>query len=271
MYPTFRPSRLFALLAAQAARGSSAGARPAPPLDSAATMRLDVLQATPDAAGHRVYRGGVFAQRAGAAQALFHYERRVVATADGLTASHITCDNGGTVLIVQTATISPAYTLQRLEVANRQTGSSGSAVVSADGCHVDYNLRRADTVKTGREAISEPLVSGPSLHGFVLRHWDVLTGGANVPVRMVVPDALKSYRFDIRLARQSEDGNTTFSITPSNWLVRLVIAPLRVTFDNATRHVLRYAGRVPPMLNVDGKLQTLDARVLYTDHAPRYR
>jgi len=88
---------------------------------------------------------------------------------------------------------------------------------------------------------------------------------------MVVLDALRSYGFDIRQTRHADDGQTTFSITPSSWLVRLVIAPLRVTFDNTTRHVLRYEGRVPPMLEADGKLLTLDARVLYSEYAARYR
>lgn len=270
MYPTFSASRALALLAALAPRRTPSGI-PAPSLNRAATMQLDDLQATADAAGDRVYRGDVFAQTPGAAKVLFQYERRVYAIANGLRACHITSDTRGKALIVQAATVSPDYTLQRLDIANRQAGNSGSAVVSADGRHVEYTLHQADAVKTGREAIGHALVSGPSLHGFVLRHWDVLVGGASVPVRMVVLDALKSYRFDIRLACQRDVGQATFSITPSSWLVRLAIAPLQVTFDNATRHVLRYEGRVPPMREVDGKLKALDARVVYTDHALRYR
>jgi len=217
MHPNFRTSPVFKLqaaLAALAAMGTSAGTS-SPPLDDAATMWLDGLQATPDAAGNRVYRGDVFAQTPGAAQALFHYERRVVATTDGLTASHITYDNRGAVLIVQAASVSPAYTLQRLDIANRQTGSSGAAIVSADGRHVDYTMRQADVVQTGREAISDPLVAGPSIHGFVLRHWELLASGASVPVRMVVLDALKSYRFVIRLARRGMTAIPLFRSRPA--------------------------------------------------------
>ena len=222
-------------------------------------------------AGMRVYRGDVFAQAPGDAVALYHYERRVSASADGLTASHITADPQGAVLIAETATVSPAYVLRRLDIANRQTGSSGSAVASADGRHVDFTLRQAGKARTRRETITNPLVSGPSLHGFVLEHWDALASGTTVPVSMVVLDELRTYGFEIRQARQGIDGRTTFSITPSSWLVRLAVAPLQVTFDNATRHVLRYEGRVPPMIAVNGRLRTLDARVLYAEHALRYR
>jgi hypothetical protein len=257
-------------LARLAAPGPSAGTAP-PPLDSVATMRLASLQAAPDSVGTRIYHGEVFAQTPGDPQALFHYERRVVTSADGLTAPHITYDTREGLLIVQAAAVSPAYTLQRLDIANRQTGNSGSAIVSADGHYVDYTLRQGDAVQTDCEAISDPLVSGPSLHGFVLRHWDLQASGASVPVRMVVLDALRSSGFDIRQTGYADNGQTTFSITPSSWLVRLAIAPLRVTFDNTTRQVLSYEGRVPPRLEADGKLRTLDARVLCRDHAPRYR
>ncbi len=268
MHPIFRSPLVLALLAVS---GASAG-KPSPPLDSAAAQRLDALHVAPDSAGTLVYRGAVFAQSPGEAEALYHYERRVSAATNGFTATHITHNIQGAVLIAETATVSPAYTLQRLDMANQQTGSSGSAVVSADGRHVAFTLRQAGTERTGRETVKEPLVSGPSLHGFVLGHWDALAGGGKVPVRMVVLDELRSYGFDIRQARQDQDdGHTTFSITPSNWLVRLAVAPLQVTFDNATRHVLRYQGRVPPMTEVDGRLRTLDARVLYSEHASRYR
>ncbi len=243
----------------------------APPLDEAAAQRLNALHKSPDTAGTLVYRGAVFAQTPLDADALYHYERRIRATADGQIATHITVDTQGAVLIAQAATVSRTYVLQRLDVANRQTGHSGSAVASSDGRHVDFTLLQAGKERTRREAVDDPLVSGPSLHGFVLQHWDVLAGGGTVPVRMVALDDMRTYGFDVRQVREGDDGRTTFSITPSNWLVRFAVAPLRVTFDNTTRHVLRYAGRVPPMIEIDGKLRTLDARVLYTEHAPRYR
>jgi hypothetical protein len=62
----------------------------------------------------------------------------------------------------------------------------------------------------------------------------------------------------------------SFSVTPSRWLVRLAIAPLAVTFDSATRSVVRYEGRVPPMRDDGGRLRTLDARVEYVMAAAAY-
>lgn len=87
---------------------------------------------------------------------------------------------------------------------------------------------------------------------------------------MIVLNRLETYGFAIRRQREAE-GRTTFSISPSSPLVRLVVAPLAVTFDSATRNVVRYEGRVPPMKTGGGRLVDLDARVDYTMTVPGYR
>ena len=58
---------------------------------------------------------------------------------------------------------------------------------------------------------------------------------------------------------------------PSNFLIRMAIAPMRVVYDVPSSTILRYEGRVPPMEVVSGKLKDLDARVDYTSIAPTYR
>ena len=217
-----------------------------------------------------MYRGGVFRPGEVGAASVFNYERRVASTANGLAVSHITFDIHGEVIIEEAAQVSPAYTLRRFDMANRQTGASGSVVVSGDDHHLTYTLRQGDALHTADETIDAPAVTGPSLHGFVLRQWDTLAAGKTVPVRLVVLAKLRSYGFDIRQAGRDTQ-HTRFSITPSNWLVRSVVAPLVVTFDTTTRHVVRYEGRVPPMLQYGDKLQEFDARVEYSHHAPVYR
>ncbi len=167
-------------------------------------------------------------------------------------------------------TFGPGYALQRFDATNRQLGYSGSVVLSNDGRRLDYRLLRDGVVTTAAEDVSDPVVSGPSLHGFILQHWDALARGDRLPVRMIVMAKTQTYGFEIRRA-DTKAGRTSFSITPSDWLVRLALMPLTVTFDSATRNVVRYEGRVPPMRGVDGKLKALDARVEYTMAAAAYR
>jgi hypothetical protein len=166
--------------------------------------------------------------------------------------------------------MTPGNALRRFDAANRQQGYSGSVVVSREGRHLAFTLVRDGKVQTASEDVQHPVVSGPSLHGFILQHWDRLAAGEKVPVRMIILSRLESYGIDIRRQRDA-DGRTTFQLTPSNLLVRLVVAPLAVTFDSATHNVVRYEGRVPPMKAEGAKLVDLDARVDYTMNVPVYR
>ncbi len=240
-------------------------------LDNEAAAHLRLLQEVPDVAGHLIYRGSVAAPAARAGAPLFSYERRVADAGAGLSAaSHITRDAGGQVLISESAQFDAAYSLRRFDAVNRQQGYSGSAVLSADGHELQYRVQIDGRLRTANERTGAALVSGPSLHGFILRHWDRLAAGDELPVRMIVLKEMTTYGFQIRRSSVSA-GQTSFSITPSSWLVRLAVAPLSVTFDNQSRHVVRYEGRVPPMLERNGKLAALDARVDYEALAQHYR
>lgn len=218
-----------------------------------------------------IYEGRVFVPSAASdAQPVFTYERRVTATDDGLIASHLTHDASGTTIIEESAQMTPAYALRRFDADNRQQDFRGAATVSADGRRIDFSLLREGHWSYASETVNSPVVAGPSLHGFMLQHWDRLAAGDTVPVRMIVMAKKTTYGFRIRLHSRSDE-RTAFSVTPTNWLVRLAVAPLAVAFDNATRQVLRYDGRVPPQLVEGGRARKFDARVEYTMKAPAYR
>ena len=239
-------------------------------LDDASKSHLDTLQKTPDAAGTLIYRGVVFAQSAGSAEPLFKYERRVTSAGTLMTAAHITQDATGAVIIAETAQLTPGYGLKRFDAVNRQAGYSGSVLVSDDGRHLDFSFTENGKTTTVREEVSASLVTGPSLHGFILNSWDALSSGKKLSVRMIVLAKMETYGFDIRRERQ-DGGITLFSVTPSSLLVRLAVKPMTVTFDTVSKNVVRYEGRVPPMEVVGEKLRQLDARVDYTSVAPSYR
>jgi hypothetical protein len=249
------------------ASASLAGAQ-LPPVD---TVRLSAYSQAPDAAGELVYRGATFSQRSTADQApLYRYERRVVATPTGAMATHATSDPKSQPIIVESAAYSRDYELHRFDAVNVQAGYSGSAVVSNNGRRVEYRLNNNGKISTSSDDLTDPIVTGPSMFGFILSQWDALIAGKTVPVRFLVLKEKTTYGFDVRLEKQTH-GQTAFSITPSSFIIRMAIAPLRVTFDTANKTAVRYEGRVPPMEMVDGKATDLDARVEYTSIAPRYR
>lgn len=237
---------------------------------------LQTLQTTPDAAGTWIYDGDVHAlrHRHGVAPKLFRYQRRLRETASGLVASHVTHDAAAPdapPIIVESAVMGSDYTLRRFDAVNAQQGFSGSVTVDREGRRLQFILQRGDRTWTAQQHIDAPAVSGPSLHGHILQHWEHLATGAAIDVRMIVLAQRTTYGFRIRQAPHAAPGRRAFTITPVRWWVRLAVAPLRVEFDEATRCVLRYEGRVPPMQRRGGGWRALDARVDYVRHASVYR
>lgn len=244
-------------------------------LDATAAARLAALRQSPESAGALVYRGETFAQDSSAAGPLFRYERRVSSMEGGLTASHLTRDAHGELVIVESAQTTTDHELQRFEVVNRQahagySGYSGAVTVSEQGQHLAYLLVENGKTSTASERVAAPVVTGPSLYGFIVKRWDELMAGNAVQVRMLVLKEKTTYGFDIRLDAQT-DRHTSFKLTPSSFLIRLAVAPLRVVYDSTTRNVVRYEGRVPPMVLVGDTLRDLDARVEYTPVAASVR
>lgn len=241
-------------------------------LDAPGAARLQALDANPAQVGELVYRGATFAQTASAGQQpLFRYERRVATTPTGLEAAHLTRDPAQKLVIAESAQFDARYALQRFTVQNQQLGFSGEVRVSADGRQLTYSLNDNGTLSTAEEKIDAPALTGPSTFGFILAHWAELSAGKTLPVRFIVLKEKTSYGFDIRAEPVAANGQAAFVLTPSNWLIRRFIAPLRVVFDANTRTAVRYEGRVPPMQSVAGKWVDLDARVDYTSVTPSYR
>jgi hypothetical protein len=231
--------------------------------------RLQTLTRAPESEGTLIYRGDVYPLSPADAAPLFTYQRRVDRSDDGMRASHITRNADGEAVALEFARFTPDYEVQRFEAIHKVAGYSGSVDVSPDG-HLEYVLDEGGRITTASEDVTDPVVSGPSLHGWMLRHWDDLAAGKAKKVRMIVLTRKETFGFELKRV-PAPDGIVAFSMKPTNLLVRLAVAPLRLEFDAATRNVLRYTGRVPPMILVDGKRTTLDARVEYALDVPMYR
>lgn len=248
-----------------------AGAVPAhAELSADGAAKLAAFRNTPAMAGALIYRGSVSPLNRLHAEALYSYERRVEKNTQGSLATHLTTDLQADVVIVEAAQSSPNYDLQRFDAINKQLGISGSVVVSANGRRLDYYLNDNGKISTASEDISDPAVSGPQMFGFILKNFSLLKTGKTMPVRMIVLKDKTTYGFDIRLEKEV-NGQATFIVIPSSFLIRMAIAPMRVVLDVPSSSFVRYEGRVPPIEVVSGKLKDLDARVDYTSIEPTFR
>ena len=190
------------------------------------------------------------------------------AAADGLRSTHVTFDPTGNVVVVQGANHTASYELTRVDLIHGQTGVSGSVEVT--GNQLTFTLVEDGKSSVTTEQVSAPVVSGPTMFGYIVTHWNELMRGESLPIRFVIIERKETIGF--KLARvDAPVGRTAIRMTPSNWLMKLAVPSTSFEFDTATRKVLEYTGRVPPMEVVNGALKTLDARVTYEFKAPAFR
>jgi hypothetical protein len=257
---------LIVALSASGALAACGGITPHP-LPPPQLQRLVELEQTPAASGDQVYEGRVYALD-GRPSPLFSYERRVQSAGSSVTSTHITHDPTGAVVVMQSAVHAPTYELQRADMIHRQTGTTASVVVM--GHEAVYTLNDGTHATSTRERPQAPLVAGPTMFGYILAHWAELTRGETLPIRFAVLERGESIGFALEQV-EAPEGRTIIRMKPTSLLVRLAVAPTYFQFDTASRRILEYTGRVPPLEQIDDRLETLDARVAYSFVAPAFR
>jgi len=227
---------------------------------------LDALsQAAAEPRGALVYEGTVRGM-GDDTEVLYRYERRVKDEGDRLCSSHLTFAPDGEPVLLHRAVHSDGYGLTSFREVHGQTGLIGDVQVHVDGS-ASFRTVVDGRVRQREEREGAPLQVGPTLFGYVLENWDALIDGERLPVRFVVLERARSYRFVLE-ASPGPEGAVVEMVPASPWLA-LVLPRMRMVFDGE-RRVLRYEGRVPPLRRVGRRLVPLDAVVSYR-HVAAYR
>jgi len=218
--------------------------------------------------GEQIYEGRVYALD-GRPAPLYRYERRIYRHADTVVSTHLTYDPAGHVVVMQSAGHTPQYEVHRADMVHAQSGVAAALTVAAG--RAVFTLDDHGNVSTATEAVSDPIVTGPTMFGYILAHWDRLVAGDALRIRFAVLERTETIGFVLDRVQSKSPGRTTIRMKASNPLVRLAIAPTYFEFDTPTRRILEYTGRVPPFEVANHRLQTLDARVAYRFVAPEFQ
>lgn len=213
-------------------------------------------------APHRIYVGSVSRAQG---PPIFRYTRDVDLRGDTQLSVHRSyAAADGELVVAQAAEHDGDYALHRYVETHRQLGVTSGVRVTDEGA-LEFSTHRQGRTRTRSEPARAPAVVGPTLFGFVSRHWADLAEGSTVQVRFVVAERRRSYPFTLRMETSSERP-TVVVMTANNPLLRMSVRPMRMTFDPRTRTIVRYEGRVPPRWNK----RPLDARVDY-EHTAQYQ
>ncbi len=97
--------------------------------------------------------------------------------------------------------------------------------------------------KTWRERtmLDDDFIADAGFDRLIDERWGDLTGGQVVDLPFLLPVALKTVQFSLRQIAESEQA-VTFRMSPRTWLLRMLVAPIDVSYDKANRRLLRYDG-----------------------------
>lgn len=218
--------------------------------------------------GDTIYFGSSFPLKTASESPTFVYERRVDAKDAAIVSTHVTREPSGAIAIVESATHSADYALADYALFANQLGQTGSIHVTPE--QVTFTLTTPEGTKTQTEKNTGPVVVGPSLVGFVVRHLEQLGVGKTFDVRFAVLDRLETIGFTLK-AVDAPEGQTRVKMSASNFLFALAIDPIVFTFERATGKLVRLEGRVPPKVRSGNAWADFDARVEYRFVADAYR
>lgn len=220
--------------------------------------------------GEPIYQGRVFPLRADRAGAVptYIYERRVDDQGGQLVSTHVTRYPNGAIALAESALHDADYRLSEYTLHANQLGQTGS--VRVDGDKVSFHVASAAGHRYKVERTRGPVVTGPTLVGFIVRHLDELRTDKSIGVRMAILDRLETIGFTLQQV-SSQPGQTQVRMRASALLMRLFIDPVYFTFDSATGKLLHLEGRVPPKVRGGDEWKDFDARVEYSYFAKAYR
>jgi len=138
--------------------------------------------------------------------------------------------------------ISPSFVQQNfysdevIEVALRE-GEVTMAILDATSSETKKSVREAAGGKI-------PVVIDAGFDEYVRRNWDELMDGEKLRFRFPFADHARLIKLRIKRSACSyeTDSHQCFRLELSNWLLRMVIAPIELGYDPEKRRLLRYRG-----------------------------
>ncbi len=223
---------------------------------------IDIIKDSGDFIG-RAYELGSSRQKL-----LFTVERKF--SPDGRSANAVFKDLTGKVIVIEQMLYDANGGLYFYEVEHRQTGITGKVEV-LDGKLV-FTRRKLSEPASASSVRKEDLVSnwavGASLIPMLARNWDGVMRGEKFQVRLGLWDRQETIGFDLFKERMEmgPDGKerVVIKMKPSSFLISALVNPLYFFMGKDGRSLDSMTGRVLPKLEVGGKLQDLDAEIVYT-------
>ena len=138
--------------------------------------------------------------------------------------------------------------------------------------HFDVQVRDGKVVFTGntkdeeKESLPENFTTGPVLEEFLRAHWDELMNEDTVHSRFAVPQLHETVGFKFWMRDKTKLGDrevVRIGMKPTSFIIALVISTIDLHFDLKDRKIMKFTGRTPLHVTINGKHEPFDSEVFY--------
>ncbi len=176
-------------------------------------------------------------------------------------------DNQGRNIAERTLDFSHSLCKPDYVLKDFRDGYEEGAAIVGDQVRVFVRATRNTQLKEKQIKVPEPCVIDGGFNYFLKQNWDGLLAGKRIHFNFVAPSQLDYFAFIAREDLKSEMGKNekAFVIELENPLIRLLVAPIRVSYDADTRRMTQYQG----ISNVNDSFgKSLKVRLVYPELGP---
>ncbi len=128
---------------------------------------------------------------------------------------------------------------------NLRTNSMEILTTNGNLAEIHYKKDGKSTPVKKTIKVPSPMVADAGLVELIRDHWASLKAGKREKMNMVIASRLNYYEFeiyDVSLDAEKKAGQTRIVFISPHWIVRNVVDPIYLIFDNATKQLLRFEG-----------------------------
>lgn len=213
-------------------------------------------------AGDSVLQGNVFLKGNGDT-ALYTVELALKGDPSSRICYERVTDRNGRVIVATEAT----YAEGRLSVIHCQQQQTGeTAKIEFRDGKVLYSYKQDGKPKQSSEKDSNDLVPLPAIPYIIMSKWDDLHGGKTVDFKIPVPERQQAIAVRVSKERTwSQMGRsfTELKLEPSNLFFRSLVDPVYYVFEDQSRTLVEYRGRLEIKSGTPGNWEDGSGRIAY--------
>jgi hypothetical protein len=175
-------------------------------------------------------------------------------------------DKAGNVLVVEETVYNSQGKFNRYSIQQNQIDANGIVEKVGDAVRLTWNDSESQTVNS--EAGGDNLVTSGSLLAYMNTFIDELKSGKTLEVNLAIPERGSCYSFDIHPRMNAKSSAVTdlgVTISLSNFFLRKLITPIKMTFQNSPEGYRPLSIVAPAAVRkkVGNTLQKFTARIEY--------